>query len=90
MKKEKFWKLIAIISVSLLVIVIGTSSYYNSKFNSISYYSAPYNADLGDVCDKLHEIAGEISLLRESVDDVQSAIKNLNKGTNDYSSIFNY
>lgn len=74
MKKEKFWKLIAIISVSLLVIIIGTSSYYNSKFNTFSYYSSPYNADLGDVCEKLNEIAGEISLLRDSVDGVKREI----------------
>lgn len=46
MNKEKMWKIIAIVSMALLVIVIGTSSSY--------YYSS--TTTLADVCNELDTI----------------------------------
>lgn len=48
MKDNSFWKTIAIISTSLLIIVLFTSAYYGSS------------ASLGDVCEELSNIKSEL------------------------------
>jgi hypothetical protein len=56
MNKEKMWKIIAIVSMSLLVIVIGTSS-------SIHVGSAT----LADVCNDLESIATALNNINSTI-----------------------
>lgn len=55
MKDEtKFWKRLAFILGGVLIIVIGTSSYY-------------YSADLADVCEELSNINSTLTLIYYSL-----------------------
>lgn len=56
MNKEKMWKIIAIVSMCLLVIVIGTSS-------SVHYG----NATLADVCNDLESIATALNNINSTI-----------------------
>lgn len=58
MKDNSFWKTIAIISTSLLIIVLFTSAYYESS------------ASLGDVCEELSNISDELSSIKSELDDI--------------------
>lgn len=58
MKDEtKFWKRLAIALGLILIVIVGTSSYY-------------YTADLADVCTELSNIASELSSIKSAIDDI--------------------
>lgn len=55
MKDNSFWKIIAIISTSLLIIVLFTSAYYGSS------------ASLGDVCMELSNISDKLGSIKSEL-----------------------
>lgn len=69
---NKFWKIMAIVSMSLLIVVVGTSSYRTSS----SYRSLikTTNADLGTLCDKLNSIAYELEGINYQLEKLTDAV----------------
>lgn len=67
MGKEKFWKVLAIASSALLAIVVCTSS----------FYTAPLNADLGDVCEQLHYISSELGQIEYKLSLIEDELSSI-------------
>ena len=56
--KDKIWKIVAIVSTCLLVVVIATSAHMT--FSKYSNYTSYGTTTLYNVCEKLNDVAYEL------------------------------
>ena len=75
--KDKNWKIIAIVSTCLLVVVIATSA----------YTSYSYEYTLKDVCDSLSGIKTQLSNINENLSDIEQELYYTRRGDNSYMTI---
>ena len=78
--KDKNWKILAIVSMCLLVVVIATSA----------YTSYSYEYTLKDVCSSLSGIESSLDSINRNLSDIEEELYYTRRGDNSYKTTKTY